>query len=523
MTPREAKRMVHGGAEVAFLDVREHGQFGEGHPLFCVSCPYSRLETRVQGLVPSTRVPVLLLDDGDGIAERAARRLQALGYADLRIVAGGAPAWEAAGFALYKGVNVPSKLLGELAEHVWQPLTVTATELAAWQSEGRAFRLFDTRPAAEYRKMSIPGARWLPNGELAHRLDAVAPGEETLVLNCAGRTRGLIGAVGLHVAGVSHPVYALENGTQGWALAGLTLDHGRIPEPLPVLDAPAVDASRRRARRLAEMHDIPWIDAEALAGFAADAGRTLYLLDVRTDEEFDAGHWPGAVHAPGVQLVQATDQWVAIRHARLALFDDTGLRGTLAAFWLRQLGYEPHVVPYEAASRAPFPGIAVTAPRGPDAHIGEIGVLAAYAAMQAGKALLLDLRSSQEHRRERPVGARWAIRPRLEAALDGWNGPTYLVAEDAVTAAIAAIDLRELGVADVRLVAGGLDAWRRSGLPVGSGAKPADGDAIDYLWFVHDRHDGNLDAARRYLAWEQGLIAQLDAEEKAEFDLVTPA
>jgi hypothetical protein len=58
---------------------------------------------------------------------------------------------------------------------------------------------------------------------------------------------------------------------------------------------------------------------------------------------------------------------------------------------------------------------------------------------------------------------------------------------------------------------------------VGSGAKPADGDAIDYLWFVHDRHDGNLDAARRYLAWEQGLIAQLDAEEKAEFDLVTPA
>ncbi len=417
---------------------------------------------------------------------------------------------------------MPSKLLGELAEHAWQPRIVTPTEFSEWQAEGRAFRLFDTRPAAEYRKMSIPGARWLPNGELAHRFEAVAPDEATpIVLNCAGRTRGLIGAIGLRVAGVSHPVYALENGTQGWALAGLALDHGQTPVPLPALDERAKDASRRRARAFAEKYEIPWVESDGLAGLKGVKSRTLYLLDIRSHDEYEAGHWPDAVHAPGVQLVQATDQWVGVRHARLALFDDTGMRGTLGAFWLRQLGYEPYVVPDETMSSAQ---VTIETVRrklpGPDSHIAEIAPAAAFAAVERGEALLLDLRPSQDHRRERPASARWAIRPRIEAVLDGSRRPAYIVADDAVGAALAAIDLRELGVADVRLVTGGLDAWRDSGLPVESGSGPADAEAIDCLWFVHDRHDGNLDAARRYLAWEQGLIAQLDADERAEFDLV---
>ncbi len=64
ITPREAKGIVHGGAEMALLDVREHGQYVGGHPLFCTPCPYSRLETLAQRLVPSTNGPVLLLDGG---------------------------------------------------------------------------------------------------------------------------------------------------------------------------------------------------------------------------------------------------------------------------------------------------------------------------------------------------------------------------------------------------------------------------------------------------------------------------
>ncbi|HWT30148.1 MAG TPA: rhodanese-like domain-containing protein, partial [Propylenella sp.] len=345
ISPREAKARLHSGGEVAFLDVREAGEFGEGHPLLAVPCPYSRLELMVGPLVPNRRVEVILIDGGDGIAARAAGRMAGLGYEDIAVVQGGAPGWAAAGLTLYKGVNVPSKTLGELAEAVWHPATIDAATLNSWRDAGRPFRLFDARPPAEYAKMRVPGAACLPNGELAHRFGAAVPDPGVpVVVNCAGRTRGLIGAIGLKLAGIDNPVLALENGTQGWALENLALERGAAPEPYPALNGEALEASRRRARAISEKWRIPWIDAARLAALRDDPGRSLYLFDVRSAEEFAAGHLPGAVHAPGGQLVQASDQWIGIRRARLVLCDDTGLRGALAAFWLRQLGWEAYVL-----------------------------------------------------------------------------------------------------------------------------------------------------------------------------------
>ena len=40
---------------------------------------------------------------------------------------------------------------------------------------------------------------------------------------------------------------------------------------------------------------------------------------------------------------------------------------------------------------------------------------------------------------------------------------------------------------------------------------------IDYLFFVHNRHDGCLEAARKYLEWETGLIEQMDEQEVGMF------
>ncbi len=100
---REAKRVLHTGAEIACLDVREHGQYGEGHPFLAVPCPFSRLEVLVLELVPRAGTRIILIDDGDGISERAASRLQALGYRLVDWIAGGVPAWVEAGFTLFKG------------------------------------------------------------------------------------------------------------------------------------------------------------------------------------------------------------------------------------------------------------------------------------------------------------------------------------------------------------------------------------------------------------------------------------
>ncbi|WP_414472189.1 rhodanese-like domain-containing protein [Microvirga sp. M2] len=513
-----AKELVHSPAEVAFLDVREHGPYGEGHPLLAVWCPYSRLELSALSLVPNVRVTIVLIDAGDGVAGKAAGRLERLGYQDIRVVAGGVQAWVVAGYTLFEGEYVPSKTLGELAEHAFHPDVIDPETLAEWQRERRPHVLVDVRPPTEHHKMTVPGARCLPNGELPHRFPAVVSDTSMpLVLTCAGRTRSLIGAISLKLLGLENPVFGLRNGTQGWTLAGLDLDRGQVPAEAPSLSDGELAASRLRAQNFAQRANIPMIDAGMLDTLAADRSRTLYLLDVRSGEEYAAGHLQGAIHAPCVQIVQATDRWLGVRRARVVLADDTGLRASLAAYWLGQMGYETYVLPdadttlardgWQPSQAAPFV---------PASELQPIAPQEAAEAAAGGEALLLDLRLSVEYRREHPAGSRWTIRPELKTTLGDWQGGLCLIADEPV-ARLAALDLEELGYADVRIVSGGFDAWKSAGLATETGWPESIARPSDFLSFVHDRHDGNLDAARQYLAWETGLVDRLDAQERATF------
>src|SRR6202162_1294179 len=227
--------------EIALLDVREAGQFGEGHPFFATPLPYSRLEIDAPRLVPRPDTRIVLLDDGtqadnEGVAVLAGHRLHALGYTNVSVLRDGARGWQAAGYTLFKGVNLPSKTFGELVEHACETPHLSSEELAALIEEGKTHALFDGRTLDEHRKMTIPGAIPVPNGELAYRIGTLVADPATpIVIHCAGRTRSIIGAQTLRNLGVPNPVIALENGTQGWALAGLTLEHGskrRYPEAL---------------------------------------------------------------------------------------------------------------------------------------------------------------------------------------------------------------------------------------------------------------------------------------------------
>jgi rhodanese-related sulfurtransferase len=100
--PVTLKKMLTDGHELALLDVREDGQFGEGHMLFAVPMPYSHLEARLDRQVPRRSTRTVLVDAGDGVAARAAARLTALGYSDVAILAGGMDAWGAAGYEVFK-------------------------------------------------------------------------------------------------------------------------------------------------------------------------------------------------------------------------------------------------------------------------------------------------------------------------------------------------------------------------------------------------------------------------------------
>jgi rhodanese-related sulfurtransferase len=511
-------------AEIALLDVREAGQFGEGHPFFAISLPYSRLEIDGPRLVPRPDTRIVLLDDGEGIAVLAARRLSALGYTNVSVLRDGVRGWLAAGYTLFKGVNLPSKTFGELVEHAYETPHLSPEELAVLIEEGRAHALFDGRTLDEHRKMTIPGAIPVPNGELAYRIGTLVADPATpIVIHCAGRTRSIIGAQTLRNLGVPNPVIALENGTQGWALAGLKLEHGSERRYPKGLNEAAVADAQTRAAKLAARFDVATLDASAAQAWLADPHRTAFLIDVRTPEEFAHDGLPSAVHAPGGQLVQATDQTIGVRRSRVLLVDYDGVRAPVIATWLVQLGFEAALI--DAAEATTL-------------HVGKriastqssLPLLDTAALREAatGHVLLLDLRSSAVYRREHAAGAHWSIRPQLAktlAALQATPDDTLLLfADEPAVADIAATDLRELGFTSLFLAANGIDTWKKAGLPLASTPDlPADAARIDYLFFVHDRHDGNLVAARQYLDWETGLIAQCAPDELAVFRIDAPA
>src|SRR2546428_3359353 len=190
-TPHELQAALAGSDELALLDVREQGVHYRGHPFYACSAPLSRLELMIGDLAPRRSVPVVVLDGGsEGLADKAAAKLQALGYADVSVLQGGCEGWARAGGEIFSGVNVPSKAFGEFVEHEYETPRIPPEQLKQWLSDGKKLVILDSRPYEEYHRMNIPGGIDTPGAELAWRVHDLAPDPDTLVVvNCAGRTR----------------------------------------------------------------------------------------------------------------------------------------------------------------------------------------------------------------------------------------------------------------------------------------------------------------------------------------------
>lgn len=522
ISAKQLKTMLHDGSEFALLDVREAGHFGASHMLFATPSPYSRLELDIVTLVPNQAAAIVLTDDGVlEVADRAAQRLQAMGYRDVAVVDGGNPAWAAAGHALFSGVNVPSKTFGELVEHAYHTPRITAQDLVRMQQEGEDFVLFDGRPVIEHHKMTIPGSICCPNAELALRVPPLVKNPKTkIIVNCAGRTRSIIGAQTLINFGVPNPVYALENGTQGWYLSDLKLEYGSTRTYPGKIDDAVLPAQQDAALKLMARFSLRTVAAHDVAMWLKETQRTTYLCDVRTPEEFKAGSIPGAVHAPGGQLIQATDQWVGVRNARIVLIDGgENVRAPVVASWLKQLGCDVYVL--EGGVNSGLKGIPAAKPELPD--LLPISAAELKQALDTGRCTVFDLGPSMHFRKVHIPGSRWSIRSRLTAAARHAKSSIVLVAEDADVARLAATELFTAGIHNVKRLDGGIAAWIQAGYVTDASPEvPADSECIDYLFFVHDRHAGNREAMKQYLAWETGLMAQLDEQDKASFRVEAP-
>jgi rhodanese-related sulfurtransferase len=520
-TPAEVRAMLRDGAELALFDVREEGVFSEaGHAFSANSLPLSRLELLIRPLVPRYATRIVVCDGGDeDLAERAAAKLRAIGYRDAAVMAGGMRAWAAAGFEIFTGVNVPSKAFGELVEHNCGTPHIAAAELKRRVDAGEDLLIVDSRPMAEFRNMSIPGAFDCPGAELVYRVpDKVASPATLVVVNCAGRTRSIIGAQSLRNAGLANPVVALENGTMGWELAGFQPSRGRedaLPPPSPA----GLAAARRLADDVISRFAIERVGDDALARFQAEAAtRTLYLFDVRSPEEYAAGHLAGARSAPGGQLVQATDVYMAVRNARIVLADDDGVRAPMTAHWLKQMGWRDVCVldsglagrKLVAGDKADIlgdiPGLDAAA--APAVSAAELKRL-----IDRGAASVVDLAPSLAYEAGHIPGAWFAVRARLPGNLAAVPRRELLVltSPDGVLARLAAAELGDTGHGAVRVLDGGTAAWRAAALPLAKD-REAMADTPDDCWRRPYDPYAAPDARERYLSWEIDLVHQIERE-----------
>lgn len=508
--------------ELAILDVRAPATRAGGHLSRSSGVPLHVLEQRIAVAVPRTGTPIVLASDPE-LDERAAAILTGLGYDDVRVLAGGVEGWSAAGERLYTGTNVRSKTLGEWIEHEFGTKTVDAATVAEWRAAGEDVVVLDSRPHAEYVHHHIPGGYDTGGGaELAYRgLQAVTGPDTRIVVNCAGRTRGIVGAQSLVNTGIPNEVFSLTNGTPAWGWAGLDIEHG-AGNPL---EAPGrvSDDLRAWATKTLDAAGVEVISGDRLRQLRSDAGQTTYVIDVRRPEEVAQGTVPGALAIQGGQLVQGTDEHLAVLRSRVVLVDtDDLVRSASTVQWLRYL----HDGPVQVVVAAP--GLAGTEepalPALPDVPALSGEQLAVELASNEPPQVF-DLRTSTEYLAGHLPGSVLARREQLPAAVQPGRrvvlvGSTSTLSDDGDLQAtaggvyhphFAAADLVARGV-DVRVLDGG----------VASVPTDLTTDDVEVIGEIADRtgpppFGPERDAwYREYFAWEYALVP--NAKDDPDFD-----
>jgi rhodanese-related sulfurtransferase len=504
--------------EIAFLDVREEDPHAQSHPLFAANFPLGRIELNAYATLPRRDVPIVTLDNGEGDAERAARKLAELGYTDVAVFAGGINAWAADGGELFRDVNVPSKAFGELVDALRHPPSFSAEEVKAILDAGADAVVVDVRRFDEYQTMSIPSATSVPGAELVLRVPALAPNPQTqVIVNCAGRTRSIIGTQSLINAGLPNPVAALRNGTIGWTLAGQALEHGQ--QRRHGFGLPAARAfSTQAARQVANKAGVRRASSAKVDAWRSQSERTTYFFDVRSPEEYRQGHLPGWRPVAGGQLVQETEMVAPVRGARIVLVDDDGVRANMSASWLAQMNWEVFVFDNAPAFtekgswQTPYP----PAPQVPLIAPADLSEL------PADEVVILDLTQHALYVRAHIPGAWFVLRSQLAQAFATIPPASCYVLTCASSrlALYAQPELQTLTNAPVLVLSGGNEAWKAAGLPLEVGPTRLASPPIDRYRRPYEGTDNAREAMQAYLDWEFGLVEQLHRDGTHGFSVI---
>jgi len=513
---------LHDSNEICVIDVRDGGPYSRSHILVAVSVPLASCEIQLPRLVPRRSTRIVLYGESNEQANSAFTTFSENGYTNVHVLSDGLDGWTSSGYQVFSGSGIISKAFGELVEHEYDTPRISAHELHEWHTQGKSFLSLDARPLGEYRTISLPHATNCPGAELVYRApaaihDATIP----IVVNCAGRTRSIIGAQSLMNAGIQNPVYALKNGTMGWQLDGFDTMRGQSN----MIAHPDSD-SRRHAQQLAETvamkYGVTFISPEQLRIMQGESERTTYVFDVRQTDDYDMSHFPGSVHAPGGQLVQATDSYAAVRNARLVLVDEHKIQSVMTAHWLMQMGWEVFVLDTNKDAFLES-GPPSSDPLNLHRRHRDTITAAELAEMGESSCVVIDVGESYWYREGRIPGSYYSMRSLLQESMKRFSSSSAVVVccGDGAISPFAASDICDLGFTNVRVLHGGRNSWKRAGYQLERIGEDTDEKVLsptDDMWYPPwARKEGVDEAIMQYLTWETGLLEPVSKETYLKF------
>ncbi|MBN8755320.1 MULTISPECIES: rhodanese-like domain-containing protein [Variovorax] len=524
-TALQALLLAEPATELSLLDVRETRYFVQRHPNLARNVPFSGLELQIEALVPRRTTPVVLYDDhdaSDGVAQAAAIVLNRLGYTDVRTLNGGLQRWLGEGLPAIDGYGTLVKAFGDRARLHYGTPGLPIEALRERQREGRPTTLVDARPHAEFRFLSLPGARNHAGTELALRRFEADEADHLWAINCFSRTRGIVGATTLRLLGRAPDAVFLEDGVMAWGLQGAPTVQNAAPDDELPPESPEV--LRRIADDLIGRFGLPLVDAAQLARWRDDDARTLYVFDVRPAAD-PALSGTDVRQVPGGQLLMHFENLVGTRGARIVLLDDQAhrLRAAITSFWLTQLNQaEVYILDGELApdQAPPAPGTTVR-----DAPV-PIAADALARLRSDGVVTVIDVGPSLDYERGHLPGALYmlpaSLAPLAEHAAPGRT--LVFTSPDGVAAARVARDARQRWQEDSGAVftwlQGGTQGWGASGRPLSTDyvppqlLTPFDDDWGSVMRVFGPRRDA---AWADYLAWERALAERVLQDPSVRF------
>ncbi len=515
ISPKSLDALLKGSSPFALIDVRETGEYNNAHIPGASLIPRRDLESQMAYTVPHAATPIVLCDDDARRATLAAATLEGLGYADVSVLDGGINRWVTQEYPTEWGVNVPSKDFGEKVEVVHQVPEIDAVELHERIESGEEIVILDTRTPEEYQRLCIPGGRSVPGAELALRITDITKGmsdDATVVINCAGRTRSIIGTRVLQRMGLPN-VVGLKNGTAGWSLAGYSLEAGADRLELPDLSEEGIAAAEAYADRLADEDGVRYLDIDRLqALMARRSDETVYLVDVRTEQEYAAGHIPGFRWFPGGQAVQRSDEVAVVKNCPVVFCCDGRARAAITASWYRQMGHE-HVYAvhggtseWQSAGNSLEEGHSQTQPLGLEEARSKARMLAPSELPSASEAIIIFVGTSQQFAQAHIPGSRWVPRGWLEAQIANVApdkaASVVVTCVDGVASTFAGATLVDEGYADIAVLKGGMRAWQEAGYAIEKGLSGVMHAPTDVVPAGTERGYADM---MNYLRWEEEL------------------